>query len=340
MSKLRKVKTLPTIYDVAKDANVSLATVSRVINGSTTVKPQTRQRVEKTIEKLGYTPSVLARSLSEAKSTTIAIVLPSNYYTYVSQMEAGMIAVAKIYGYYNIIFTYDSLDFSSDQFIQELNSSRVDGIVIYHPYFFNKENLDVLSALHAPHLVITEKDLIQDKTNNLAFVHIVFNPKLEDLISNITRNTSKTLLRVSYLDNIPGNHFYPEVLTRNDILSSSYMDSSDSYTETYHFFYEQFSKGNLLDTIFFSYRDSIIAAIGNAAFDLNIDVPEQLELLAVHTTKYSKISRPKLSGYDIDYYEIGAISMRLITKLLAKTKEKPTYIYEYKVFFKKEESLK
>ena len=50
-----------TIYDVAKEAQVSLATVSRVINGSNVVKEPTRQRVEAAIEKLGYKPNAIAQ---------------------------------------------------------------------------------------------------------------------------------------------------------------------------------------------------------------------------------------------------------------------------------------
>ena len=50
-----------TIYDVAKEAGVSLATVSRVINGSTVVKEPTRERVQEAIEKLGYKPNAIAQ---------------------------------------------------------------------------------------------------------------------------------------------------------------------------------------------------------------------------------------------------------------------------------------
>ena len=50
-----------TIYEVARESNVSLATVSRVINGSTAVKEDTKQRVEEEINRLGYRPNAIAR---------------------------------------------------------------------------------------------------------------------------------------------------------------------------------------------------------------------------------------------------------------------------------------
>ena len=62
-----------TIYDVAKEANVSLATVSRVINGSDVVREDTRLKVEEAINKLGYKPNAIAQGLALSKTTTIAL---------------------------------------------------------------------------------------------------------------------------------------------------------------------------------------------------------------------------------------------------------------------------
>lgn len=65
-----------TIYDVAREAGVSLATVSRVINGSSVVREKTRQKVLKVIEDLDFKPNQIARGLATSKTTTIAIVFP------------------------------------------------------------------------------------------------------------------------------------------------------------------------------------------------------------------------------------------------------------------------
>ena len=63
-----------TIYDVAKEANVSLATVSRVINGSDVVKLQTKQRVDEAIKKLGYKPN--AKRLRPSVLSSLKLALP------------------------------------------------------------------------------------------------------------------------------------------------------------------------------------------------------------------------------------------------------------------------
>ena len=56
-----------TIYDVAREANVSMATVSRVVNGNPNVKPATRKKVSDVIDKLGYRPNAVARVLPARK---------------------------------------------------------------------------------------------------------------------------------------------------------------------------------------------------------------------------------------------------------------------------------
>ena len=71
-----------TIYDVAKEADVSLATVSRVINGSEVVREDTRIKVQEAIEKLGYKPNAIAQGLALQKTTTIAIVMPEASFFY------------------------------------------------------------------------------------------------------------------------------------------------------------------------------------------------------------------------------------------------------------------
>ncbi|MGN7333333.1 LacI family DNA-binding transcriptional regulator, partial [Bacillus altitudinis] len=62
-----------TIYDVAREANVSMATVSRVVNGNPNVKPTTRKKVLEAIDRLGYRPNAVARGLASKKTTTVIL---------------------------------------------------------------------------------------------------------------------------------------------------------------------------------------------------------------------------------------------------------------------------
>ena len=92
-----------TIYDVAKEADVSLATVSRVINDSNVVREDTRLRVQQAIDKLGYKPNAIAQGLALSKTTTISIVMGEKLFSYNEKILNGLMDVAKIYNY-NIMF--------------------------------------------------------------------------------------------------------------------------------------------------------------------------------------------------------------------------------------------
>jgi LacI family transcriptional regulator len=62
-----------TIYDVAREANVSMATVSRVVNGNPNVKPVTRKKVLEVIDRLGYRPNAVARGLASKKQQPLGL---------------------------------------------------------------------------------------------------------------------------------------------------------------------------------------------------------------------------------------------------------------------------
>ena len=121
-----------TIYDVAKEASVSLATVSRVINGSNVVKGPTKDRVQAAIDKLGYKPNAIAQGLALQKTTSIGLVVPEASFTYTGQIINGLIDVAKIYNYNIMLHTITAGITDINDVVEDIIKSRVDGVVIYN----------------------------------------------------------------------------------------------------------------------------------------------------------------------------------------------------------------
>ena len=83
-----------TIYDVAREAGVSMATVSRVVNGNKNVKERTRKKVYKVIDRLDYRPNAVARSLA-VKTTTVGVVIPYITNSYFSALAKGVTTLLK-----------------------------------------------------------------------------------------------------------------------------------------------------------------------------------------------------------------------------------------------------
>jgi LacI family transcriptional regulator len=119
-----------TIKDVARLSGVSSMTVSRVINDSQRVRPETRRRVEEAIAELGYVPSRLARGLSRRRTGTLAVIVPDVANPFFTMVVRAAEEVARRGGY-RVILCDTRADLRVERdVVEELIAHRVEGIVI------------------------------------------------------------------------------------------------------------------------------------------------------------------------------------------------------------------
>jgi LacI family transcriptional regulator len=119
-----------TIKDVARLSGVSPMTVSRVINDSERVSPETRKRVEDAISELGYVPSRLARGLSRQRTGTLAVIVPDVANPFFTAVVRAAEEVARR-AEYHVILCDTRADLSVERdVIEELIAHRVEGMVI------------------------------------------------------------------------------------------------------------------------------------------------------------------------------------------------------------------
>ncbi|TET35691.1 MAG: LacI family transcriptional regulator [Anaerolineales bacterium] len=125
-----KQKRRITIHQVADEANVSRQTVSRVINNRPDVAPETRRRVLEVIERLGYQPSAIARSLIQQRSYTIGIVTAGLKYIGPSRTLNGITKMAEEMGYGLLLKELHGFKTNNvDPLLQWFLSRQVDGII-------------------------------------------------------------------------------------------------------------------------------------------------------------------------------------------------------------------
>ncbi|MCX7795495.1 MAG: LacI family transcriptional regulator [bacterium] len=121
---------MPTIYDVAKKAGVSAMTVSRVINGKKDVKPETRDKVLKAIEELGYVPNSLARSFVLQKTKTIGLVITDITNPFFTTLARGVEDTA-MKNQFSVIFCNTDEDPEKEVlYLELLARKRVDGVIL------------------------------------------------------------------------------------------------------------------------------------------------------------------------------------------------------------------
>jgi LacI family transcriptional regulator len=121
---------MPTIYDVAKRAGVSAMTVSRVINGKKDVKPETRERVLKAIEEIGYVPNSLARSFVLQRTRMIGLVITDITNPFFTTLARGVEDTA-MRNQFSVIFCNTDEDPEKEVlYLELLARKRVDGVIL------------------------------------------------------------------------------------------------------------------------------------------------------------------------------------------------------------------
>jgi LacI family transcriptional regulator len=118
----------PTIYTLAKQAGVSIATVSRAFNSSTRIRDTTRARILEIASEIGYQPSASARNLSLQKTETLALVFPQISGPYFSEFIRGAESVTRLHNYHLLV--YSSPDANEEDPLLRLLPSRTDGIIL------------------------------------------------------------------------------------------------------------------------------------------------------------------------------------------------------------------
>ena len=120
----------PTIYDVAKRARVSTATVSRALNGTSPVAPPTRQRIERAVRALGYRPNTIARSLVTKATHTIALLMPDITNPFFPDLVKGVQLLADERGYTVLLCSVAGDAAREAEYLEMLSAKQVDGALL------------------------------------------------------------------------------------------------------------------------------------------------------------------------------------------------------------------
>jgi LacI family transcriptional regulator len=158
--------------DVAREAGVSLMTVSRVVNDKGEISPETRKRVQQVIERLGYRPSGIARSLAGGQTYTIGLVVPDIANPYFSGMAHGVAKVAYEEGFGVLLCDCEEQPDRELALLDVLEEKRVDGVVVAAPRSASEKLLPILER--HPNAVIVNR-LFDGEGISTALGHVINN---------------------------------------------------------------------------------------------------------------------------------------------------------------------
>ncbi|WP_367121777.1 catabolite control protein A [Staphylococcus capitis] len=322
-----------TIYDVAREARVSMATVSRVVNGNQNVKPETRNKVNEVIKKLNYRPNAVARGLASKRTTTVGVIIPDISNVYYSQLARGLEDIATMYKYHSIISNSDNDPEKEKEIFNNLLSKQVDGIIFLGDTI-SEEIKDLINQSSVPVVVSGTNG----KDDHIASVNIDFKQAAEEATQHMIEKGAKKFALVGGDYSKKAQDDVLQGLTK--VLNQHHLELDEalhfSGKESYKEGIKAFEKlqNNMPDAIL-SISDEQAIGILHSALDAGVNVPEDLQILSFNNTRLVEMVRPQLSSVIQPLYDIGAVGMRLLTKYMNEEDiEEPNVILPHRIEYR------
>jgi LacI family transcriptional regulator len=148
-----------TIVDIAREAGVSIKSVSRVLNHEHGVSPATRARIQAIIDAHGFKPNAAARSLPGSRSYLVGLMIYSDeIHYYYSALQTGVMRAARRHGYHMIMEPMRGYE-QEDRLavLKRLSASRFDAMIVPPPMCDNPDILDMLEELRIPYIRIAPR---------------------------------------------------------------------------------------------------------------------------------------------------------------------------------------
>ncbi|MFC4618287.1 catabolite control protein A [Camelliibacillus cellulosilyticus] len=308
-----------TIYDVAREAGVSMATVSRVVNGNPNVKPSTRKKVQNAIERLGYRPNAVARGLASKRTTTVGVIIPDISSIFFSELARGIEDIATMYKYNIILSNSDHNKDKELHLLQTLLGKQVDGIVFMGGRLTD-EHIEEFSKSPVPVVLAATVD----KGGKTPSVNIDYGQAAYDAASYFVDRGHKHIAAVIGPEGDPINgelklEGYRNALQSGGIAVNDNMIVSGDYTyDSGQEAMEQLLKLNERPTAIFAVTDEMALGVIHQIQDAGLNVPNDIEVISCENTRLAQMVRPTLSSIVVPMYDIGAVAMRLLTKYMTK----------------------
>lgn len=304
----------PTIEDVARLAQVSVGTVSHVISKSRYVRPETQERVEKAIARLGFRPNRVARALISQRTSTIGMILPDISNPYFSELLRGAEDVLYEADYAAFFGNSDNDPDKEQLYIRAFRDRMVDGVIAVIATDADAAEIRALGE-EIP-MVIMDR-LIPEWAGDsvsgddhvgmeMAVNHLVQLGHTRIALINGTLSISSTSRRrQGFEDSLRAHGVAPVAVSEGRFtIESGYAQAS------------AILEGDERPTAIVAGNDLLAIGALSAARDAGLHVPGDLSLTGYDDISYAQISSPGLTTIRQPAREMGAVAARLILERL------------------------
>ncbi|MGN7416537.1 LacI family DNA-binding transcriptional regulator [Paenibacillus sp. SAF-068] len=315
-----------TIYDIAREAGVSIATVSQVINGKGKISEKRRAEIMEIMERLHYQPSAIAAALTGKQTYTLGLLVPDISNPYFAELARAVEDRSRQLGYSVVICSTDNKDERVERYLNLLQQKRVDGMMIGTGI----DNADILSPLlqqsipvaliarHMPSLSVHTVTIDDILGGALAAEHLLELGHTHVAVLSEPSKVSSSQERVRGFRetlNKAGHTLEPNQIRASAAdLSSAKKEALLLLGESNH------------PTGLFCCND--IQAIGalQAAKELGLRVPEDVSIIGFDNTILASVTSPPLTTVAQPIEELGHRAVDLLIDELKDEQKEPQKI--------------
>jgi LacI family transcriptional regulator len=299
-----------TIKDVAREAKVSVATVSRVLNGSGPVSEDTSLRIREIAGRMRYVPHNGARSLITSKTQTLGVLLPDLYGEFFSEVIRGMDDTAQRHGFHLLI----SRSYADKHGIETAMRSmrgRVDGVAAMSP------DLDAESLLNLPSTIPVVLLCSVSRGNEIDSLTIQNCRGAREMVSDLV---ARGHVRIAIIKGSPRNYDAAErlrgsrmALREAGIDPEALLEREGDFTEAggYAAARELLAMKER-PTAIFAANDSMAIGAMSALRESGVVVPEEMAVAGFDDIPLARFMDPPLSSVHVPIRQLGARAVELL----------------------------
>lgn len=309
-----------TIKDIAKEAKVSIASVSRVINNkSEGVSVETRKRILDIMEKHNYVPSNLARGLVTKKTNIIGLILPDINNPFFPGIVRGVEDAANNYGYNIILCNTDDDQEKEKTYIQILKEKCVDGIIYTSALEATNKNIELLKDYKIPFVSI-------DRAIDLDQVPFIFTNGengMFKIVEHIIENGHKNIAYIAGTKGAPTNHSrlegYKKALKKHGIpINQDIIKYGDYKLEGGQLCMKELLDSNIKFTAVACENDLMAIGALETLSTRKIPVPQGISITGYDDIFLTNVTCPKITTVAQPIYEMGSNAVDLLMKIINK----------------------
>ncbi|MBN7773656.1 LacI family DNA-binding transcriptional regulator [Clostridium aminobutyricum] len=310
------------IKQIAKQAGVSVATVSRVLNHPESVAPETKEKIERIMQEAEYTPNWFARGLNFNKTKTIGLMIPHILNPANMEIVKGVEDVARQKDYITFMCNVENDPEKERQYAESLIHRKVDGIILISSHL-EADEIENIYSQGVPVVMIGENkgkpNVPVVRTNCQQAIFKAVNYLMEVGYRKIAILYGKT----PELENKRKIEGYEQALAKEGIeRNPAYIIATENNIEGGYLGAKRFIEMQERPEVILATSDLIAFGVMDAMKDHNIRMPEEISIIGFDNIRMSNMVDPKLTTIEKPLHKMGVVGARLLFDMIEDADQK------------------